>query len=149
LTGYFLSILFSGIFSLFLYWKSTRGLVNTKFIFPNIKEQITIKLLKFGGVNFFLLIITNISEYFQRILVLTTLNIASVGLMQVANSILTYMGIANRGSLFYNDPKMSYIGIDTDQYLQVRDYYGTTDDETENAFYEQVIGFLQQKYQES
>ncbi len=122
LTGYFLSILFSGIFSLFLYWKSTRGLVNTKFIFPNIKEQITIKLLKFGGVNFFLLIITNISEYFQRILVLTSLNIASVGLMQVANSILTYMGIANRGSLFYNDPKMSQEITNDDRNKELNNY---------------------------
>jgi hypothetical protein len=49
----------------------------------------------------------------------------------------------------YNLTKMAYIGIDTDQYLQVRDYYGTTDDETESAFYEQVVNFLQQKYQES
>jgi hypothetical protein len=49
----------------------------------------------------------------------------------------------------YNESKMAYIGIKQNQYLQVRDYYGTTDDETENAFYEQVIGFLQQKYQES
>ena len=49
----------------------------------------------------------------------------------------------------YNFTKMAYIGIDTDQYLQVRDYYGTTDDETESAFYEQVVDFLQQKYQES
>jgi hypothetical protein len=44
---------------------------------------------------------------------------------------------------------MTYIGIKQNQYLQVRDYYGTTDPETENAFYEQVIGFLQQKYQGS
>jgi hypothetical protein len=49
----------------------------------------------------------------------------------------------------YNSTKMEYIGINQDQYLQIRDYYGTTDYETENAFYEQVIGFLQQKYQES
>lgn len=49
----------------------------------------------------------------------------------------------------YNESKMTYIGIKQNQYLQVRDYYGTTDPETENAFYEQVIGFLQQKYQGS
>jgi FMN phosphatase YigB (HAD superfamily) len=49
----------------------------------------------------------------------------------------------------YNLTKMAYIGIDTDQYLQVRDYYGTTDDETESAFYKQVVNFLQQKYQEN
>jgi O-antigen/teichoic acid export membrane protein len=107
LTGYFVSILFSGIFSLILYWKSSKKIVSTKFKFPNIKEQITIKLLKFGSVNFFLLIITNISEYLQRILILSNLNIANVGLLQVSNSILTYMGIANRSSLFYNDPKMA------------------------------------------
>jgi len=49
----------------------------------------------------------------------------------------------------YNDTKMSYIGIDLTRYLHVRDYYGTIDPKLENAFYEQVIGFLQQKYQES
>lgn len=122
LTGYFISILVSGIFSLYLYWKYSRELVSTKFVFPNFKEQITIKLLKFGSVNFFLLIITNISEYLQRILILTSLNIASVGLLQVANSILTYMGIANRGSLFYNDPKMSQEITNDDRNKELNNY---------------------------
>ena len=45
----------------------------------------------------------------------------------------------------YNDTKMAYIGIDLTRYLHVRDYYGTTDPKTENAFYEQVTNFLQQK----
>jgi len=45
----------------------------------------------------------------------------------------------------YNETKMSYIGIDLTRYLHVRDYYGTTDHETESVFYEKVINFLQQK----
>ena len=49
----------------------------------------------------------------------------------------------------YNESKMAFIGIDQTRYLQVRDYFGTTDDETESVFYERVVDFLQQKYQES
>ncbi|MEA4851612.1 MAG: oligosaccharide flippase family protein [Paludibacter sp.] len=107
LTGYFLSILCSAFFGLYLYWRETRRVLQTKFVLPNIKDEIFKKLMRFGSVNFVLLIINNISDYLQRVFVLGALNIASVGLFQVANSIINYMGILNRGSLFFNDPKMS------------------------------------------
>jgi len=107
LTGYFISILISALFSLYLYWRETKKLVPTKLILPELKDEIMIKLMKFGGVNFFLIVFTNISDYIQRVLVLSALNISSVGLFQVINSILSYMGILNRGSLFSHDPKMS------------------------------------------
>ena len=46
----------------------------------------------------------------------------------------------------YNFTKMAYIGIDQTRYLQVRDYFGATDHETESDFYEQVTDFLEQKH---
>jgi polysaccharide transporter, PST family len=107
LTGYFLSILVSAFFGLFIYWRSTKGIVTTKFLWPDFKDEILQKIMRFGGVNFFLLVLNNICEYIQRIFVLTSLNIASVGLFQIAVSIMGYMGIANRGSLFVNDSKMA------------------------------------------
>ena len=107
LTGFYLSILISAALSLILYLKATKGLVTFRFTIPNWNDPIMIKLLNFGGVNFILLIVTNISDFIQRKLIVSTLNMSSVGLFQVANSILVYMGIVNRGSLFYNDPKMA------------------------------------------
>lgn len=107
LTGYFLSILVSAVFGLYLFWNETRNILPTKFLLPNIKDEIFKKLMKFGGVNLVLLTVNNVCDYIQRVFILTNLNISSVGLFQVANSITNYMGILNRGSSFVNDPKMS------------------------------------------
>lgn len=107
LTGYYISILVSGYFGLYLYWRETKKLTKTKFLFPDFKDIILKKLLRFGSVNFILLIINSLSDYIQRIIIVNALNIASVGLLQVANSIINYMGVLNRGSMFFNDPKMS------------------------------------------
>lgn len=107
LTGYFLSILMSSLFGLFIYWRTAKKVIPTRFVLPSFKSAIYQKILRFGSVSFLLLVINNVCEYVQRLFVLTALNISSVGLFQVATSITGYMGIANRGSLFVNDSKMS------------------------------------------
>ena len=107
ITGYFVSILISSIFGLYLYWKATHNFLSTKLMLPNFKDEIFKKLMRFGGVNFILLILHNITEYIQRVFILNALDITSVGLFHVANSIMNYMGIANRASTFVNDSKMS------------------------------------------
>lgn len=107
LTGYFLSILVSAVAGVFIYWRATRSLVKTKWMWPDYRQDIMKKILRFGSVNFGLLVVNNVAEYIQRILILASLSLSAVGLFQVATSIMGYMGIANRGSLFINDPKMS------------------------------------------
>jgi PST family polysaccharide transporter len=107
LTGYYLSILFSSFFGLWILWRESNRITISRFLRFDIKDEILQKLLKFGGVNFILLVIHNVTEYAQRVIIITTLNMASLGLFQVANSIMNYMGIFNRGSQFINDPKMS------------------------------------------
>lgn len=47
---------------------------------------------------------------------------------------------------YYNDMKKQYIGIDSDRYLRIRDYYGVNDQE--QYFVEDVKQFLLQKYNE-
>lgn len=107
LTGFFISICISATFSAVLFYFSIRKIINSKIQIPKIRDAISSKLLKFGGISFFLGLINLLSAYLQRIIILSKLDIISVGFFQALNSIMNYLGILNRGSSFFFLPKMS------------------------------------------
>ena len=48
ITGYFISILLTALFGLFIFWRETKKIVKTKFLLPDFKDQI-FKKLALGG----------------------------------------------------------------------------------------------------
>lgn len=107
LSGFFISILISAIFSATLFYFSIRKIINSKIQLPLFKDAVSKKLLKFGGINFFLGLINLLSAYLQRIIILARMDMIAVGFFQAISSMMNYLGILNRGSAFFFLPKMS------------------------------------------
>jgi O-antigen/teichoic acid export membrane protein len=107
LTGFFINILVSSIFMLFLFWKIGKGIVKIRFIRLNFKEQISKKILAFGGVNIFLGFINLFGEYLRRIIILSYTSMSVLGLFHASFGLTKYLGIISNGAMFYYSPKMS------------------------------------------
>jgi O-antigen/teichoic acid export membrane protein len=106
-TGFFVSILISGLISLFIFYFIAKNHIATKFDISTFKDPEAKRLAKYGSLNIFLLFLNNITQYAFRFLVLNLLNVASVGLLHATTSLATYLGILNRGADFTYVPTMS------------------------------------------
>jgi enterobacterial common antigen flippase len=74
---------------------------------PVLRSDEAKNLAQFGGANLILLVVALTTEYTQRLIVLDSLGIESVGLMVAAMQIIVYMDIFNRSAVFYWFAKMS------------------------------------------
>lgn len=107
LIGFFISILASSIFSIaiFLYkFNQAKFKLSLKF---SLYDDISKKLILFGGVNIILSLANLGSQFFHRKIILDKLDLVSVGLLQAAVAIRNYSDIIGRGSGFYFYPRMS------------------------------------------
>ncbi|MDP2365899.1 MAG: oligosaccharide flippase family protein [Ignavibacteria bacterium] len=107
LLGFFISLLISSIFALLLFFFRINKYTKIQIIIPNFKDDVSKKIANFGFVNLFLAFINLGSQYLQRYIILINLGMPFVGLFQAAYSLMNYLGIVNRGTLFYYIPKMS------------------------------------------
>jgi PST family polysaccharide transporter len=107
LTGFFLSIFISSVFAVILLASQLYKVVGKGFLIPQFKQQVSRKLLNFGGVNLFLAFVNLGSLYLLRLIVVKYMDVESVGLLQAAIGITGYLGLTYRGSVFYFYPKMS------------------------------------------
>jgi len=107
LAGFFVSLLLSACWAVVvMIWAVQRkdGLQLKKI---SCREPVIRLLLSFGGVNLFLALINLGSQYLQRVIVLLNMDILSVGLFQAGVALMGYLGVVNRGTMFYYFPKMS------------------------------------------
>lgn len=107
LTGFFVSLLLSAFWAVgVMIWAVQRkdGLQLKKI---SCREPVIRLLLSFGGVSLFLALINLGSQYLQRVIVLLNMDISSVGLFQAGVALMGYLGVVNRGTMFYYFPKMS------------------------------------------
>jgi len=74
---------------------------------PKLRSREAKNLAQFGGANLILLVVALTTEYTQRLIVLNSLGIESVGLMVAALQIIVYMDVFNRSAVFYWFAKMS------------------------------------------
>lgn len=126
LTGFFLSILLTSIFSLYLFYLASIKVINVKFIRPKFSSSIAKKIMSFSFVDFFLIFINYGTTYLQRIIVVRVLDMSSLGIYSSALSFNKYLGVVSDGSLFYFFPKMSE-SLSTDERNKVlNDYFRLT-----------------------
>ena len=107
LTGFFVNILVSSLFLLFLFWKDGKNIVKIRIIKLNFKERISRKILSFGSVSIFLAFINLFSEYLRRIIIISYTSMSVLGLFQASFGLTKYLGIISNGANFYYTPKMS------------------------------------------
>ena len=107
LTGFFINILVSSVFLLFLFWRDGKKIVKIRLIKLKFKEQISKKILSFGGVNIFLGFINLLSEYLRRMIIIIYTNMSVLGLFQASFGLTKYLGIISIGSHFYYGPNMA------------------------------------------
>ncbi|MBL7094307.1 oligosaccharide flippase family protein [candidate division KSB1 bacterium] len=107
LTGFFISIVFSTIFSTIVYWSEIRKVFTTKIVIPQFGNRILKKLLVFGGAAFILNLLSMLSNYILRVVVLRETDLATTGLLQVSLVLMGMLGVVNRGSHFYFFPNVS------------------------------------------
>ncbi len=107
LTGFFVNVIISSLFLLFLFWRYSKNIVKIRLIKINFKEQISRKILSFGGVSFFLGFINLFSEYLRRIIIISYTSISVLGLFQASFGLTKYLGVISKGANFYYIPKMS------------------------------------------
>jgi O-antigen/teichoic acid export membrane protein len=107
LTGYFFGIFISSltIIVVFMYLNRKRKIEFSLQIV--LIDEITKKLLLFGGINLFLTFINLGGLYIQRKIILSNLDLIAVGYLQAAISIRNYSDIVGRASGFYFLPRMS------------------------------------------
>jgi O-antigen/teichoic acid export membrane protein len=107
LSGFFINILVSSLFLLFLFWRDGKNIVKVRIVKLNFKEQISKKILSFGSVNIFLGFINLFSEYLRRIVIIRYTNMSVLGLFQASFGLTKYLGVISDGANFYYVPKMS------------------------------------------
>ena len=101
--GLFVSTSFAaGILFYFVFIKS-----NLRFVKFSLKGNISKKMLSFGAYSFITGPINFGSMYLQRFILIQSLGINAVGIFQAGISIMSYMGLVNRGSSFHLLPTMS------------------------------------------
>lgn len=107
LTGFFVNILVSSLFLLFLFWRDSKNLVKIRIVKLNFKDQIARKILSFGRVSIFLGFINLFSEYLRRIVIISYMSMSGLGLFQASFGLTKYLGVISNGATFYYSPKMS------------------------------------------
>lgn len=107
LTGFFINILASSLFLLFLFWKEGKKIVKIRIIKLNFKENIIKKLISFGSVNIFLSIVNLLGEYLLRIIIISYTSMSVLGLFHAATGLSQYLGIIYNGTFYYYRPKMA------------------------------------------
>lgn len=107
LTGFFVNILVSSLFLLFLFWRDGKNIIEVRIVKLNIKDQIARRILSFGRVSIFLGFINLFSEYLRRIVIISYTNMSVLGLFQASFGLTKYLGIISNGANFYYFPKMS------------------------------------------
>ncbi len=107
LTGFFISLLCSALWAtVVLLWAISRkgGL---RFTILSRHDPIVKLLLSFGVMGLFLAFVTLSGQYIQRVIIISNMDITSVGLFQAGVAMMSYLGVVSRGTLFYYFPKMS------------------------------------------
>lgn len=122
LTGFFASFLISAVFGTLLFWKEIAKAIHGRLALPKFGGEVTKKVINFGGTNLALGITNMSSQYLQRIVLLTFSNMSAIGILQAASSIMNYLGILNRGSVFGYLPKMSENLTIADRNRALNDY---------------------------
>jgi PST family polysaccharide transporter len=107
LTGFFVNILISSLFLLFLSWRVGKNIIKIRLIKLNFKDRISKKILSFGSVNIFLGFVNLLSEYLRRIIIISYTNMSVLGLFQAAFGLNKYLGVISNGANYYYVPKMS------------------------------------------
>ncbi|MCU7521146.1 MAG: oligosaccharide flippase family protein [Ignavibacteria bacterium] len=105
--GYFISILISAFVSVILYKLELDKLIKMRVSVPNLKSPANKKLFKYGGVSIFTGFLNFICQYAQRLIIISYANLSTLGLYSAVNSLVTYIGLANKGATYYYLPKMS------------------------------------------
>ena len=122
LMGFMIGVFISSVFSVIIFGINFKKLgyrVSFKYI---LVDDVSIKLLKFGGVNIFLAFGNLGAQYLQRKIILLNMDIISVGLLQAAVSIRNYSDVVGRGSGFYFLPRMSERINKSDRVREINDY---------------------------
>jgi len=107
LTGFFINIFISSVFILFLYYFFCKKSIKIRLKFPDFKNILSRKLLKFGSVDIFLGAVNFIGVYLQRLIVVNYLSISSLGLFSAADSLTRYLLFFNDSAQYYTFPKLS------------------------------------------
>lgn len=109
LTGFFVSLLLSALWAAVVMIWAVRRKEGLQLRRISYQEPVIRLLLSFGGVNLFLALINLGSQYLQRVIVVSNMDISSVGLLQAGVALMAYLGVVNRGTMFYYFPKMSEV----------------------------------------
>ncbi len=107
LNGFFVSIMINSFLAIAIFLKVIfkHNIVSIESF--SLNDPIIRLLLSFGRVNLFLAAINLSSQYFQRSIILSNFDLASVGVFQAGVSIMGYLGILNKSASFSFLPKMS------------------------------------------
>ncbi|MFX0136859.1 MAG: oligosaccharide flippase family protein [Candidatus Hodarchaeota archaeon] len=121
LVGFFLSILITSVFALVFLWKQLKKNVR-KFSFPKLNENISQKLLFFGGSSLFLGLLLYGGEYSLRFIIIKNIDITAIGLFQAAMALMGYLGILNRGAVFNFYTDISVVMDNINRTLKINEY---------------------------
>jgi O-antigen/teichoic acid export membrane protein len=105
--GFMISICISSIFTLIVfvyYFRKMNFRIAIKYV---MFDEVSIKLMKYGGINIFLAFGNLGAQFLQRKIILANMDLMSVGILHAAISIRNYSDIVGRGSGFYFLPRMS------------------------------------------
>jgi PST family polysaccharide transporter len=122
LIGFFISIIISSLFAtgiLYFYVYKRCGFRFTRF---SLKGNLVKKMMSFGGVTLLLGSVNLGSAYLQRFILVQRMGLESVGIFQAGFSIMSYIGLVNRGSSFHLFPTMSKTMDNVYRVKQLNDY---------------------------
>lgn len=106
LTGFFINVMLASFFGLYLFYLEGKKIVKVRLTWPDFKSEIGKKLVNFFSFNFFMGISWMGSNYFQRILIVNKLDMASLGLFSAALSLNKYLGIVIEASRYHTYPSL-------------------------------------------
>lgn len=121
IAGFFVSIMATSFIALLIIWKQYIKHVGS-FSIPSLNEDISKRLLFFGGSSILLSVLYSGGQYFLRFIIIKYINIATVGLFQAAIGLIGYMGIINRGAVFHFYPEISEEASAKERTSKINDY---------------------------
>jgi O-antigen/teichoic acid export membrane protein len=107
LTGFFINILLSSLFLLFLFWHRGRHLVQVRLVKINYRDNLIKRIISYGTINIILSFVNLISDFLKRLIIIKFSSMSVLGLFQASFSFSSYLSIVSNGALFYYRPKMA------------------------------------------
>jgi O-antigen/teichoic acid export membrane protein len=121
LLGFFINVCIVAFFGLFIFLFKSKTF-RPQIRFPEFKNHLHKKILSFGGLNLFLGMFSLLSQYIQRWIIMTFINISMLGIYRAALTFSNYLGLVGNSSGFFVNAKACESLTVDERNKQINDY---------------------------